>query len=828
MLNRAAGNSPNNVPRGFTVLDEDKSSAVLEAIPELTTQELTTGEEEPSVDDPVRAAFQLFRQDRLESLIVRLRRHRASEIRDLLRSGSVEPGVFDREVWRSESATYAGDEEITGTFTSSEGCPALDLLERVEKALGEGALAIHGNFHWGTATNAYGVQLDESGRRDGLREALGLLNRENLTPVTKAKALAKVPGFGQSTATGLVMLLHPDEFAVCNKKSRVALDKLGRSIETLDDFQQEVSKLRDETGAEDFVELDRFLYLVAQDWIFVGDQEADWPRVWWVNQGASYDQESAGGYVWAPTETKGGTRLTHHENVADLHLGDRILHFAKGALRAVGTVVGSPLRRDRPEELPEDAWQRDGYYAEVDYDPLDSPIELGEIPEEWRLEESGGPFTRNGAVQQGYLFSLSEDLSTKLVARFDSLRRRFPVEPPGGPSPPLPEARKHLDAIVDDFAAALRDAHLRFGQHHDRVVRDFVVSLATKQLVILTGLSGSGKTQIALQFGRWLGENQYRIVPVRPDWTGPEALFGYPDALREPSEDDRPAWHVPDPLEFMLKAARDPENPYLLVLDEMNLAHVERYFADVISGMESGEGCLPNLQKEDGTWRPVPGEDADEKLRFPKNLFIAGTVNVDETTYMFSPKVLDRANTMEFRVETRDLRADIRKPGKCQPGERSLVRGFLEIARDDGWHPEQSSDEREAFVDHLRGLHGALDGSFSFGHRVLYEAVRFASLYEASGVDSVEEALDVQVLQKVLPRIHGSRRRVEPVLRTVGKFCWDLEPADVGAAGGVTGDGFDPVDPPDGEDGPALPRSFDKVKRMTKRLRTDQFVSFTE
>src|SRR5690606_8072426 len=216
------------------------------------------------------------------------------------------------------------------------------------------------------------------------------------------------------------------------------------------------------------------------------------------------------------------------------------------------------------------------------------------------------------------------------------------------------------------FAAALRDSHIRFGPRHDEVVTAFVVSLATKPFVILTGLSGSGKTQLAVRFGEWLGPDRSRVVAVRPDWTGSEALFGYEDALQDPDEYGRRPWHVPDALAFMLKAARDTEHPYLLVLDEMNLAHVERYFADVLSGMESDQPVLPNLVKEkDGRWRLDP--DGPERIPIPENLFVVGTVNVDETTYMFSPKVLDRANTIEFRVDSEDLSEGMRRPMPIQP-----------------------------------------------------------------------------------------------------------------------------------------------------------------
>ena len=378
-----------------------------------------------------------------------------------------------------------------------------------------------------------------------------------------------------------------------------------------------------------------------------------------------------------------------------------------------------------------------------------------------------------------------------------------------------------LKEILEDFSSKVSEAGLDFGSLHDVVVRSFVLSLATKPLVILTGLSGSGKTQIALQFGRWFGPDRYAVIPVRPDWTGAEAMFGYPDALLPTSDDGRRAWNVPPALRFMLTAAHDPTSPYLLILDEMNLAHVERYFADVISGMESGEGCLPNLRREDEYWRRVPGEK--EKLPFPENLFIAGTVNVDETTYMFSPKVLDRANTLEFRVKSGDLRADLRKPGHCAPGDRRLTSGFLAIARDKEWHLEYGSSDPSVLVDHLKSLHAALGDGFGFGHRVVFEAVRFSALHEIADAGDFEEALDIQVMQKILPRLHGSRRRLEPVLRTVGKFCYDLDPGGGRESGP---EAFDPIDH-HAEDA-KLTTSFDKVSRMLDHLRTNQFVSFTE
>lgn len=377
-----------------------------------------------------------------------------------------------------------------------------------------------------------------------------------------------------------------------------------------------------------------------------------------------------------------------------------------------------------------------------------------------------------------------------------------------------------IKAAVSSFSGALRAARVDFGTRHDEISAAFMCSLLAKPFVILTGLSGSGKTQIAVRFGEWLGEGRLHVAAVRPDWTGAEALFGYEDALRPRSADGRAAWVVPAPLEFMLNAHRDPDHPYLLVLDEMNLAHVERYFADVLSGMESGLECLPNLELDGGTWRMKKGTGTT--IPFPANLYIVGTVNVDETTYMFSPKVLDRANTFEFRVATQDLVAQQLKPTNAQPGEMELVRGLLELSRSGCDAPEGTLDVLSA---RLRTLHAFLSRHhFEFGHRVFQEALRFGAFGFAAGFSDVDAVLDRIVMQKVLPRLHGSRRRLELPLLGLARFCIDL-PAVIEPDKDLTLmletliDSEQPV---------RLPISYDKVRRMLYALQVNQFASYTE
>ena len=365
--------------------------------------------------------------------------------------------------------------------------------------------------------------------------------------------------------------------------------------------------------------------------------------------------------------------------------------------------------------------------------------------------------------------------------------------------------------LSEDFAAVLMSTGLSFGKRHAILVATFLGSLLTKPLVLLTGLTGSGKTQIALKFGEWLGAERRLVVPVRPDWTGPEALFGFEDALAPASADGRKAWFVPAPLEFMLRAAQYPEEPHLLLLDEMNLAHVERYFADFLSGMESAEPTLPNLVKEQQAWRLDP--EGPAALPIPNNLFVVGTVNVDETTYAFSPKVLDRAQTIEFRVATDELASVPRYLTPAPSASPDHLTEILAISRNRNWHLDHPTAGLEQVGVHLRALHAVLTKwDLEFGYRTNLEGIRFASIYSALRQSDWREALDLIMLQKILPRIHGPRARVEEPLKSLERFCFFLSD--------------DESKPLDGE--PALVMSLLKVRRMLRLVRANQFVSFTE
>ena len=372
-----------------------------------------------------------------------------------------------------------------------------------------------------------------------------------------------------------------------------------------------------------------------------------------------------------------------------------------------------------------------------------------------------------------------------------------------------------LADVVQRFAGGIEKTGLVLPK--DRAVACLAALLA-KPFAIFTGLSGSGKTQLALRVGDWFGSSgdqpRHLVVAVRPDWTGPEALFGYEDALQPRSVDGRAAWYVPPPLEFMLRAADDADKPYLMILDEMNLAHVERYFSDYLSAAESRENVLPNLVPEisGGTraWRIRPG--APGLLPIPRNLWVIGTVNIDETTYMFSPKVLDRAFVFEFRVTTEELVPELPRPSALTAADAAVLRSLLTISRDDRWQHDHPHPSRDLLVADLRKVHAILSGAgHEFGHRVMGESLRFAALYGATGRADPDDVLDLIAMQKLLPRLHGSRRRLEPVLRELLAWAGADDPQSVGETAVSR-----------------LPRTTAKLERMLASLQANQFVSFTE
>ena len=378
----------------------------------------------------------------------------------------------------------------------------------------------------------------------------------------------------------------------------------------------------------------------------------------------------------------------------------------------------------------------------------------------------------------------------------------------GGPM----KKNENKEFKIELLKTALLQTGLLF---EDKLLNRFVTALLAKPFVILTGLAGSGKTKLAQVFAQWICEKKEQVcmVPVGADWTNREPLLGYPNALSEGE------YVMPEngALELLIQAGKEENRnkPYFLILDEMNLSHVERYFADFLSVMESQE-AIP-LHPDTEIWKKcrVPA-----KISLPSNLFIIGTVNIDETTYMFSPKVLDRANVIEFRVTAREmeqfLKYKVPVDLKKIQGEGAVMgESFVEMAVHKVLQPKESEKLNETLLHFFSRLKNA---GAEFGFRSANEICTFVAIADRLVPAWTEdEVIDAAIMQKLLPKLHGSQRKLEGILRTLGELCLNE---------GQNVEDYFVKDKPIA--GVKYPLSLDKLARMYKGVVNNGFVSYAE
>ena len=340
---------------------------------------------------------------------------------------------------------------------------------------------------------------------------------------------------------------------------------------------------------------------------------------------------------------------------------------------------------------------------------------------------------------------------------------------------------------------------------NDTMLKRLAAALRTKPFAILAGHSGTGKSQLVRRLAYMTCNNEllvkegegktapgnYCMVQVKPNWHDSTDLIGYYSEMGGRHFVNTPF------VEFICKAYAYPDTPFFVCLDEMNLAPVEQYFAEYLSAIES-------MEKKGGEWVTDPlvevdktGEkDADGKekvnpeivdqimqgaasaeaaawiqshgLTIPKNLFVVGTVNMDETTCQFSRKVLDRAMTLLMNdVKFADM-ANSKKPSEEELLDDEGLKFFLE--------GEERGKVGETESKLLDGINEPLNNT---AFVVAYRFANEYALYEAAwaklnGVDwdaasdedktkFAAEALDHVVLMKLLPRIHGEAKTVKGI-----------------------------------------------------------------
>lgn len=365
--------------------------------------------------------------------------------------------------------------------------------------------------------------------------------------------------------------------------------------------------------------------------------------------------------------------------------------------------------------------------------------------------------------------------------------------------------------VIEDKKMYMPDSDLVTHIHHYIIskgfyytraeVVNFYLSLRTKPFVILSGISGTGKTKMLQWFAESLGategNGQFALIPVRPDWNDGSDLLGYTDIKGD---------FIEGPLTKVIRKALDhPDFPYFVLLDEMNLARVEYYFSDILSVMESRRwegGKIISSQ--------LFPRNEYIRLTLPNNLYIIGTVNMDETTHPFSKKVLDRANTIEFNRVQLDY-FDFLEAGDPVESltitQDRLQSKYLYLKEVFQEHREMVEKATEVLVEINKALQLT---NAQVGYRVRDEICFYLAYNEEGHLMEFEEALDHCILQKILPRIAGSDSRVDRMLRSLYTIFtnrqYDEQSPDIENA--------------------KYPRSAEKVVEMLRRLEEDGFTSF--
>mgnify|MGYP001771357789 CR=1 FL=1 len=325
--------------------------------------------------------------------------------------------------------------------------------------------------------------------------------------------------------------------------------------------------------------------------------------------------------------------------------------------------------------------------------------------------------------------------------------------------------------------------------------RPFITAIKSKPFLLLAGISGTGKSRIVRELAKacWDKNSKeyqdprprnFEMVQVKPNWHDSSELIGYVSRI------DGVRYVVGPFLKFMVKAIQDPETPYFLCLDEMNLAPVEQYFAEYLSVVESRK------RQEDGTITTDPivdysdteeyqsliyqlfpddddlrkaflTEEGGMRLSIPNNLIVVGTVNMDETTFSFSRKVLDRAMTIEMNEVDLTGGLESRHENIGKLGAAELIGTAVEGVDVYGDY----KDVCDKAINYLQAINDKLEGTpFKIAYRtrnevLLYVVNNLPYNKDEKGEELSQEyiiarALDEITNMKILSRIEGDETKV--------------------------------------------------------------------
>ena len=527
--------------------------------------------------------FKQFNQDPYHRFIVKLRRKRAEQLRNLLSDiDKIELETFNYEVWQSENKTLFQGKDVH-PVTNIRNRPDSALIDQLEKALDTGTLELHGNYIWGSGSRVYLPREKNDDRKvANIREALSFLNDSEMTPLEKVNHISGVKGFGQNISSGLVMVYHPDDFAIYNKQAiegEIA-KKSGFDVSSLQKYQNVAEELKNQLGAKDFLELDWFLFVLNQEGLI----PKNGPSFWWVNQGSSFETDKGQKYLFAPKKDKGEKTPYHWKNVSKVKEGDIVFNYVNKYLKAISLVKSGPYDFIVDEE---------GTRVDIELFAID------EIPhskfmakmEDFNVALSGlkGPFTKFGSIKEGYLFEFNLE-GAKIVREIygkpfpEPIEKYFETAIPGGKSIWM-EIKDSLS--ISKLGHEFSIATLYF-ENKNQIEKRIQTALKNGDHIILIGTPGTGKSKLAKEICEfYCDEHDYFMSTATSDWSTFESIGGY-----RPDSKGMLKFYPGIFLKCFRNEVNIPANQWLII-DEINRADIDKAFGSLFSALTGDDISLP-------------------------------------------------------------------------------------------------------------------------------------------------------------------------------------------------------------------------------------------
>ncbi|MEY9971844.1 energy-coupling factor transporter ATP-binding protein EcfA2 [Lysinibacillus sp. RC46] len=307
----------------------------------------------------------------------------------------------------------------------------------------------------------------------------------------------------------------------------------------------------------------------------------------------------------------------------------------------------------------------------------------------------------------------------------------------------------------------------------DEDLYNFHTSMKTGNLVILAGMSGTGKSKIVNCYAEALGlqdKGNYKKIPVRPFWQDDSDLLGYLDVLNNiyrPGDSGL--------IDFLIKANKEENKDQLHIVcfDEMNLARVEHYFSQFLSVLEetTEDQRKITLYNKEYQQRLYNNRDFTDTVIIGDNVLFVGTVNLDESTYHFSDKVLDRANVIHLK-----LRPFVEVAQSAKKSDVADSIGSAAFTKTQFFGTRPSTIDENKFLLHdkelefLWEIHKCLqdaNGQLGVGFRIVRQIDCYLQCLPSNNVLTRENAFDLQVLQRILTKVRGGEDQLSSM---VGKY----------------------------------------------------------